>query len=114
MCLNTNFLRVKAANKLILLFTVYLNIYGNKLENHNPATTNKQRHFYFVRICRLWNALPLIDLNLSVDIIRNRIKSFFWDHFTNHFDPLDSHTLHYLCPCSRCVTDHFSINYSTL
>lgn len=86
---------------------------GFKL-HHNPATTNKQRHFYFVRICRLWNALPLIDLNLSIDIIRNRIKSFFWDHFTNHFDPLDSHTLHYLCPCSRCVTDHFSINYSTL
>ena len=84
---------------------------GFKL-HHNPSTTNKQRHFYFVRICRLWNALPLIDVNLSIDTIRNRVKSHFWNHFIHNFDPLNPHTLHYHCPCSRCVTDHFSINYT--
>ena len=84
---------------------------GFKL-HHNPSTTNKQWHFYFVRICRLWNALPLIDVNLSIDTIRNRVKSHFWNHFIHNFDPLNPHTLHYHCPCSRCVTDHFSINYT--
>ena len=86
---------------------------GFKL-HHNPSTTNKQRHFYFVRICRLWNAVPLIDVNLSIDTIRNRVKSHFWNHFIHNFDPLNPHTLHYHCPCSRCVTDHFSINYTLL
>ena len=70
---------------------------GFKL-HHNPSTTNKQQHFYFVRICRLWNALPLIDVNLSIDTIRNRAKSHFWNHFIHNFDPLNPHTLHYHFP----------------
>ena len=37
---------------------------GLKLK-HNISHTNKQRHFYFNRICRLWNSLPIINLNLS-------------------------------------------------
>ena len=79
---------------------------GLKL-HHNPSNTNKQRHFYFVRICRLWNALPLIDVTLSIQTIKNKIKSHFWDHFTCFFDPLDPYKLHYLCPCSQCVSTQF-------
>ena len=33
---------------------------------HNSSSTNKQRNHYFVRICRLWNAIPIINLNLSI------------------------------------------------
>ena len=29
------------------------------------------RHFYFNRLPRLWNSLPIIDLSLSVHTIRN-------------------------------------------
>ena len=36
---------------------------------HNSSSTNKQRNHYFIRICRLWNVVPIINLNLSVSII---------------------------------------------
>ena len=52
---------------------------------------------------------------MSVDTIRSRVnsvKSHFWDHFTRDFDSLNPHTLHYLCPYSRCVTDHVIDNLS--
>jgi len=81
---------------------------------HNPSTTNKHWHFYFTRICHLWNALPLIDINLPVNTIRNQVKAYLWNHFTHNFNPFNPHTLHYLCPCSQCITNHFSINYTPL
>jgi len=40
------------------------------------SRTNLSRHFYFNRVCRLWNALPPVDLNLSFDILKIKIKSF--------------------------------------
>jgi len=86
---------------------------GFKL-HHNPLTTTKQWHFYFTRICRLCNALPVIDINLPIDTIRNRVKAHLWNHFTHNFDLFNPHTLHYLYPCSQCITDHFSINYTLL
>ena len=47
---------------------------------HNISSTNKQRNFYFVRICRLWNALPIIDLTLPMHIIKKHLKMLFWNH----------------------------------
>ena len=38
---------------------------------HNSSSTNKQRNHYFIRICRLWNVIPIINLNLSVSINKN-------------------------------------------
>ena len=38
--------------------------YGVKLR-HNASSTNKERHFYFNRISRLWNSLPIIYLSIS-------------------------------------------------
>ena len=72
-----------------------------------PAPCNKQRQFYFARICRLWYALPLINVTLSMQTIKNKIKSHFWDHFTCFFDPLDPYKLHYLCLCSQRVSRQF-------
>ena len=34
------------------------------LLHHPRSRTNLSRHFYFKRVCRLWNVLPPIDLNL--------------------------------------------------
>ena len=42
-------------------FSTCARLQGFKL-HHNPSTTNKQRHFYFARICCLWNVLPLMEL----------------------------------------------------
>ena len=36
---------------------------------HNSSSTNKQKNHYFIRICRLWNSLPILDQYLSSKII---------------------------------------------
>ena len=75
---------------------------GLKLR-HNASSTNKKRHFYFNRLSRLWNSLPIIDLNLPISHIKSKIKSYFWQHFVMNFDPDNNHKLHYLCPCGSCI-----------
>ena len=48
---------------------------------------------------RLWSALPPIDLNLSFTPIKLYLKLFLWNHFVSNFNPNNSCTLHFLCPC---------------
>ena len=72
---------------------------GVKLR-HNAALTNKERHFYFNRISRLWNSLPIINLNLSINTIKSQLKQYLWKHFLNNYNPTYPCSLHYLCPCS--------------
>ena len=69
---------------------------------HNYSRTTTYHHFYFNRLVRLWNSLPFIDLSQSLQCIKSKLLSYLWDHFTNHFNPDNSCTLHYLCPCSSC------------
>ena len=57
---------------------------GVKLR-HNAALTNKERHFYFNRISRLWNSLPIINLNLSINTIKSQLKQYLWQHFLNNY-----------------------------
>ena len=42
---------------------------AHKLQ-HSYGANNISRYLYFNRIPRLWNALPVINLNLSMDIIK--------------------------------------------
>ena len=58
---------------------------------------NISRHSYFLRLPSLWNAIPILDLNMSVCLL----KSYLWDHFLTNFDENNNCTLHYLCPCFR-------------
>ena len=74
---------------------------------HITSFTNRQHHFYFNRICRLWNSLPIINMNLSTFTIKNQIKSFLCKHFIDKFNPTDSQKLHYLCPCGSCINNSF-------
>ena len=46
---------------------------GHKLVHTRPLN-NTHRNLYFLRIVRLWNALPIPDLSLSVDTLRNKVK----------------------------------------
>ena len=69
------------------------------------CATNRARHFYFNRIARLWNALPHIDLSLSLPTIKFHLKNFLWSHFLEHFDSFNHCTFHFVCPCSNC---HFT------
>ena len=78
--------RSGASNKLILIH--HLN--------------NLSRHSYFHRLPSLWNAMPVIDLNMSFSQLKSKLKKYLWDHFLNYFDDNNNCTLRYQCPCSRC------------
>ena len=70
---------------------------------HKVVRTNVTKNSYFYRLPCLWNAVPSINLNLSFTSIKSSLKLFFWNHFVNNFDPNNSCTLHFLCPCHKCV-----------
>ena len=85
----------------------------NKLK-HVLSSTNKQSNFYFNRLPRLYNALPVLDLNQPFTTIKSYLKQFFWNHFKSHFNSENPHTLHVVCPCSVCSKTPRTPNFSSL
>ena len=69
---------------------------------HTSCNTNSVKHFYFHRLPRLWNLLPQVDLGSSVESIKSRLQAFLFIHFRKNFDPNNSCTTHFMCPCSKC------------
>ena len=65
---------------------------------HSISSTSHVNHFYFNRLPRLWNSLPIIPLSLSVHIIKQKLKKFFFDHFLANFDSNNTCSYHFLCP----------------
>jgi len=57
----------------------YVNFY-----QYSILSTNKQSNFYFNRLPRLYNALPVLDLNQLFTTIKSYLKQFFWNHFKSH------------------------------
>ena len=70
---------------------------------HQFSHTHLSNHSYFKRIVRLWNALPPIDLQLSLNTIKIHLKKFMWSHFLDNFDPDIPCSYHFLCPCTKCT-----------
>ena len=70
--------------------------------HHSVSKSNIHSHFYFHRIPRQWNSLPLIDTSLSIPTIRARLRQHFWTHFIANFDCHNLCSYHYLCPCLNC------------
>ena len=70
---------------------------------HSISQNNLQGHFFFNRLPRLWNSLPLLDISLSIPSIRTKLREHFWNHFIAHFDSNNVCTYHYLCPCVNCT-----------
>jgi len=85
----------------------------NKLQ-HPRISTVTQLRFYFNRIARLFNYIPVIDLSLSNDTIKHRLIRYLWNHFINNFDSDRTCTFHVLCPCYRCATNSISVNFNQL
>ena len=77
---------------------------NNKL-CHRFTRLNSTRHFYFVRIVRLWNTIPngILDLNLTVQTNKLRLREYLWGHFALNFNPINPCTYHYLCACYKLV-----------
>jgi hypothetical protein len=44
---------------------------------HTCQATNTQKHFYFNCLIHLYNTLPIVDLNLSSDTIKQMVRNFF-------------------------------------
>ena len=72
---------------------------GLKLR-HSTSTTNLDRHFYYNRLPRLWNSLPVIHNSLSQNAVLVTIKNHFWSTFKSVFISNHACTFHSLCPCN--------------
>ena len=53
---------------------------------HSRTSTTSQSDFYFNRILRFYNHLPVIDLSLFINAIKICITNYFWTHFTDNFN----------------------------
>ena len=75
----------------------------NKLQCTLPyASNNRLNFFYFNRVVRLWNSLPIIDLEESIPTIKYKLRLFLWNHFLDSFVSNRTCTWFYSCPCSNC------------
>ena len=85
---------------------------GGKLKCTLPRSSiNAVYFFYFNRVIKLWNSLPIIDRSLSTSTIKRQIKTFLWSHFISSFDPHTTCTWFICCPCPSCHNNN-SINLS--
>lgn len=88
---------------------------GSHLKLVHPRTLSAvQSHFYFNRITRLWNHLPVIDLSAPLHVIKKQITQYLWNHFTTNFTSDNICTLHILCPCHRCSRLPITTNFRHL
>ena len=81
---------------------------------YSHSNNNTSRHFFFNHLPRLWNHLPSLDLSLPFASIIMSLKSFFWSHFLQNFDPSNPCTFHMMCPCSKCLNHHSTVNFKPL
>ena len=69
---------------------------------HISDTKVSSSNFYFNRLPRIWNVLPIIDYNLSLPTIKYKLTKFLWNHFELNFDPDNACTFSFVCPCCNC------------
>ena len=78
---------------------------------------SKSTHFnfiYFHRVTKIWNALPIIDLDLSIPSLKRALRSFLWQYFIDKFSPTRTCTWHLVCPCYKVFTTHTPNNFTHL
>lgn len=78
------------------------------------STSNHLNFIYFNRVVKLWNALPVIDPELSISTLKCNLRSYFWQYFLNNFNSDQPCTWHYTCPCNTCFSQPSPQNYSNL
>ena len=86
---------------------------SNKLQ-HNRSTDMMANNFYFNRLPHLWNALPIIDINLHPDNIKQKLLHYFWNHFKATFDSSNTCNLSFQCCCSKCNNQPTTTNFNIL
>ena len=76
------------------------------------SETTHARNTFFNRLPRLWNSLPPLDPEASLECNKKRLKIIFKDNFIKNFDPSITCTHHYICPCHRCSHSPKPANFS--
>ena len=80
---------------------------GNKL-NAKLNRTTSSRHFYTSQIVRHWNAFPVGVINLTNSFasinLKRWVRDYLIQHFIQNFDPQNTCSFHFICPCSGCLT----------
>ena len=69
---------------------------------HKHSRLNTKRHFYFIRIPKICNSLPPINLSHSTSTIKSKLSEHMWSHFLINFNPDISCSFHFICPCNHC------------
>ena len=80
---------------------------------HSSSSLSVHKHFYFNRIVRLWNHLPVIDTSLSLHQLKQLFTRYFWKKFSTNFDSDLPCTMHIVCPCYRCSALPVSVNFQS-
>ena len=86
---------------------------AHKLQ-HLMVQKNTSRHSYFNRIPCLWNALSVINLNLSIITIKNNSGLFYSIILLLTLILPNSCSFHFLCPCARCQSQPRPPNFKDL
>jgi len=55
----------------------------SSVHNNHLHTSNLNRNSYFHRLPCLWNALPVVDTNLSIAAIKAKLREYMWNHFVD-------------------------------
>ena len=69
---------------------------------HSISKLSSINYLYLNTFPRLWNSLPVIDMDKSYSFIKYSLKQFFWNVFISTFDPDQPCSYHFLCPCCKC------------
>lgn len=78
---------------------------SGKLRPASPSIprVNSTRHYYFNRLIRIWNSLPILDIDSPMSSLKRRVYDIYWDHFTSHFITEQHCTWFRVCPCNSCA-----------
>ena len=76
--------------------------------------TSLYHHFYFISIVQLWNYLPVIDISLPPEIIKNQLEKYLWYNFLANFNSDFPCTFHLFCPCNLCSNLPTARNFNNL
>ena len=49
--------------------------------NQTRSSDNITKNFYVNRLPRVWNHLPVIDLDISVVTTKKKLRTHLWNHF---------------------------------
>ena len=92
----------------------WLSIFTTSWTKPDLQTIYTTKNFYFNRLPRLWNYLPVINTELNLSKIKYKLRSYLWNHFITNFNPDNKCSFSFLCPCINCSKQPKTPTFETL